>query len=103
NYGAVFGEFPDSFRISYEAEIDRCLRDVPNNSYCLLGKSSYFKKRNEPQKALDLLLQVEKEDPKNVEAKIQISNAYQLLGNVVMAREYERAFEQLTGSQSVVK
>lgn len=54
NFAAVTPGLTDEFKAGFEHELDRCLRNLPENTYCLLGKAAFHKQRQQSDEALRL-------------------------------------------------
>ncbi len=52
---ALSEQFDADFRKRFEAELDRCLSDVPDNIYCLVGKAAFYRRRGQVREALQTM------------------------------------------------
>ena len=52
--GASFNGLPETTRLGFELELERCLAEQPRNVYCLSGKAGHQKARGNVEAAIGL-------------------------------------------------
>jgi len=95
-FGAQDPKIPDVVRAAIEAEIDRCLRELPDNVYCLVSKAAYRQARRELDGALSLLLHAERINPRSPELLLTLASVREQLGDAPGAARARARFERLT-------
>jgi hypothetical protein len=95
-FGATGTNLPAEVRAAFEAEIDRCLREVPDNTYCLVCKAAYAQARQELDGALSLLEHAERINPRSPETLVTLAGLYKQLGDTRGEARARARFNHLT-------
>jgi hypothetical protein len=97
-YGALMKGVRPEDRAAIEAEVDRCLRELPTNEYCATAKSAYLRERGDPLAALGVLLRAGARESRGAELLVELGEVYAAIGLRAEARDAQRRFKRVTSA-----
>ncbi len=100
NFAASFKGVLDEVRHAFEIEFDQCLRNSPENFYCLVGKSAFLRVRGQIREALELVLHAKRINPHSVETWLELEVLYKELGSLSEADQAKRSANRLANFEN---
>jgi tetratricopeptide (TPR) repeat protein len=96
NYGASFAGLSEEVREGIEEDLNRCLLQNSDLSYCLIGKAAFFRNRKKSVEALNLLNQANAIDPNNPSLLLELGEVYREMGDQSTSELYLKRFQKVT-------